>query len=49
MLALELLRDNAFDGLISGVSAFDELPAVMSALASGSLPALCQVINYEEG
>ena len=48
-LALELLCDNAFDGLISGVSAFDELPAVMSALASGSLPALCQVISYEEG
>src|SRR6476646_10319094 len=48
-LALELLRDNAFDALISGVSAFDELPDVMAALAAGSLPALCHGISYDEG
>jgi threonine dehydrogenase-like Zn-dependent dehydrogenase len=48
-LALELLRDNAFDALISGVSTFDELPDVMAALAAGALPALCHGISYDEG
>jgi threonine dehydrogenase-like Zn-dependent dehydrogenase len=47
-LALELLRDPAFDALITGRSAFDELPAVMGRLADGSLPALCHTIHYEE-
>ena len=47
-LALELLRDPAFDALVTGRSPFDELPAVMSRLADGSLPALCHVIDYEE-
>ncbi|MCW2779728.1 MAG: zinc-binding alcohol dehydrogenase [Marmoricola sp.] len=46
-LALELLRDPGFDALISGVSAFDELPEVMPRLADGSLPALCHTISYE--
>jgi threonine dehydrogenase-like Zn-dependent dehydrogenase len=48
-LALELLRDNAFDALISGESTFDELPHVMAALATGALPALCHGISYDEG
>jgi threonine dehydrogenase-like Zn-dependent dehydrogenase len=48
-LALELLRDPGFDALITGRSAFDELPAVMGRLADGSLPALCHTIHYEEG
>jgi threonine dehydrogenase-like Zn-dependent dehydrogenase len=48
-LALELLRDNAFDALISGVSTFEELPDVMAALAAGALPALCHGISYDEG
>ena len=48
-LALDLLRDNAFDALISGVSPFDELPEVMAALAAGALPALCHGISYDEG
>jgi hypothetical protein len=47
-LALELLRDPAFDALITGTSPFAELPGVMSRLAAGSLPALCHVITYEE-
>ena len=47
-LALDLLRDNAFDALISGSSGFDELPQVMAALSAGSLPALCHVITYGE-
>jgi threonine dehydrogenase-like Zn-dependent dehydrogenase len=48
-LALELLRDPAFDALITGESRFDELPDVMSRLAEGSLPALCHSITYDEG
>ena len=45
-LALDLLRDPAFDALITGCSDFDELPAVMPRLASGELPALCHVVTY---
>jgi threonine dehydrogenase-like Zn-dependent dehydrogenase len=48
-LALDLLRDPAFDELITGVSRFDELPEVMCRLADGSLPALCHTISYGTG
>ena len=48
-LALELLRDPAFDALVTGESCFDELPDVMTRLAAGSLPALCHTITYGEG
>jgi threonine dehydrogenase-like Zn-dependent dehydrogenase len=46
-LALELLRDPAFDVLVTGESRFDELPGVMARLAEGSLPALCHTITYD--
>jgi threonine dehydrogenase-like Zn-dependent dehydrogenase len=46
-LALELLRDAAFDALLTGESAFTELPQVMPRLAAGSLPALCHTITYD--
>jgi NADPH:quinone reductase-like Zn-dependent oxidoreductase len=46
-LALELLRDPAFDALLTGESRFRELPDVMSRLATGRLPALCHTITYE--
>jgi threonine dehydrogenase-like Zn-dependent dehydrogenase len=46
-LALELLRDSAFDALLTGESPFVELPEVMAQLASGSLPALCHTITYD--
>jgi threonine dehydrogenase-like Zn-dependent dehydrogenase len=46
-LALELLRDQAFDALITGESHFDELPDVMFRLANGSLPALCHTLTYD--
>jgi len=49
MLALELLRDPAFDALLTGESCFHELPDVMARLAAGSLPALCHTITYGEG
>lgn len=45
-LALELLRDPAFDALITGTSRFEELPDVLARLAAGSLPALCHLITY---
>ena len=45
-LALDLLRDPAFDALITGVSRFEELPDVMARLAAGSLPALCHTLSY---
>ena len=47
-LALQLLRDPAFDALISGASPFAELPDLMPRLAAGSLPALCHIITYGE-
>ena len=46
-LALELLRDPAYDALVTGHSHFDELPDVMARLAAGSLPALCHTIIYD--
>jgi threonine dehydrogenase-like Zn-dependent dehydrogenase len=49
VLALDLLRDPAFDALLTGESRFDELPTVMARLAAGSLPALCHTITYGEG
>ena len=48
-LALDLLRDPAFDVLITGESSFRELPEVMARLADGRLPALCHTITYGEG
>jgi threonine dehydrogenase-like Zn-dependent dehydrogenase len=47
-LALELLRDAAFDALLTGQSRFGELPDVMARLAAASLPALCHTITYDD-
>ncbi|MET7943431.1 zinc-binding alcohol dehydrogenase [Streptomyces sp. NPDC005302] len=47
-LALELLAEPAFDALITGECAFSELPGVMRELASGSIPALCHRVAYDE-
>jgi threonine dehydrogenase-like Zn-dependent dehydrogenase len=47
--ALTLLRDPAYDALITGESAFSQLPDVMPRLADGSLRALCHTISYEGG
>jgi len=46
-LALDLLRDPAFDALLTGTSRFEELPEVMAALSDGSLSALCHTVTYE--
>jgi threonine dehydrogenase-like Zn-dependent dehydrogenase len=48
-LALELLRDPAFDALLTGESRFEELPGVMASLAAGRLAALCHTITYDGG
>jgi threonine dehydrogenase-like Zn-dependent dehydrogenase len=45
-LVLTLLKDAALDALISGESAFDELPAVLARLASPSEYTLCHRIDY---
>ncbi|MGW1259983.1 zinc-dependent alcohol dehydrogenase [Streptomyces sp. NPDC002513] len=45
-LALHLLADPAFDALITGESAFDDLPDVLPRLASGDLKGLCHRIRY---
>ena len=45
-LALDLLVDPAYDALLTGSSAFADLPGVMSRLADGTLPAICHLIRY---
>lgn len=45
-LALRLLQAPALDALISGESAFDDLPSVMGALADPSELVLCHRIRY---
>lgn len=47
-LALELLRDPAFDALLTGESDFEQLPEVMARLADGRLEALCHTIRYPD-
>ncbi|MFF0018602.1 zinc-binding alcohol dehydrogenase [Streptomyces sp. NPDC005374] len=47
-LALKLLADPALDALITGESAFEELPGVMPKLASGEIPALCHLVRYDK-
>ena len=46
-LALGLLRDPAFDHLLTGESPFSQMPAVLPRLASGDLPTLCHSLTYE--
>jgi threonine dehydrogenase-like Zn-dependent dehydrogenase len=45
-LAVDLLRDQAFDALLSGESPFDQLPDVLAGIAAGSRPAVSHVITY---
>jgi len=47
-LALDLLRDPAYDALLTGASTFDELPLLMAELSTGRRPALCHTITYPE-
>jgi threonine dehydrogenase-like Zn-dependent dehydrogenase len=45
-LALELLRDPAFDALFTGESPFEQLPDVLAGMADGTRPALSHLITY---
>ncbi len=47
-LALGLLGDPAYDALLSGTSAFAELPQVLADLSAGRRAALCHTITYPE-
>ncbi|MGW5201987.1 zinc-dependent alcohol dehydrogenase [Streptomyces spiralis] len=46
-LALDLLAAPELDALVTGESAFEELPDVMPELTSGRIPALCHRIRYD--
>ena len=45
-LALSLLADSALDAMITGESAFEELPQVMAALSASPGDTLCHRIRY---
>jgi len=45
-IALDLLRDPAFDALLAAPVAFADLPQVLSELDAGRGTALCQVVTY---
>ncbi|MDX6330589.1 MAG: hypothetical protein QOI83_2972, partial [Streptomycetaceae bacterium] len=45
-LALGLLADPAFDALVTGTCAFEELPEVLPRIAAGDLPGLCHRVLY---
>ncbi|MEV0238862.1 zinc-binding alcohol dehydrogenase [Streptomyces sp. NPDC050674] len=47
-VALDLLADPALDALITGESAFEDLPDVLPRLVSGDIPALCHRVRYDE-
>jgi threonine dehydrogenase-like Zn-dependent dehydrogenase len=46
-LALELLRDPAFDALLTGSSPLADLPSVMARLADGDTRTICHTVTYE--
>jgi threonine dehydrogenase-like Zn-dependent dehydrogenase len=47
-VALDLLRDPAFDALLTGSSPLAELPDVMARLADGRLDAICHGVTYDD-
>lgn len=47
-LALDLLRDPAFDAILTERSAFSDLPDVMRRIASGELAGVGHLIDYDE-
>nr|WP_221935387.1 zinc-binding alcohol dehydrogenase [Janibacter cremeus] len=46
-VSLQLLRDNAFDVLLTGATPFAQLPQVMTEVCEGRRPAICHVVTYE--
>jgi threonine dehydrogenase-like Zn-dependent dehydrogenase len=45
-LAVELLRDAAFEVLLAESRPFEDLPRLLAAMAGGERAGLCQVIEY---
>lgn len=45
-LALALLEDDRLDALISGTSAFEDLPRLMPEITRPGAPVLCHVVRY---
>ena len=48
-LALDLLRDDAFDVLLTGTSTLQDLPDLMARIAEGRQDGLCHTIRYLSG
>jgi 2-desacetyl-2-hydroxyethyl bacteriochlorophyllide A dehydrogenase len=46
-LALDLLRDDAFDHVLTGSTPFPSLPQLMTSLVAGGTPGGCHTINYD--
>lgn len=46
-VALELLADPAFEALVNGECAFEDLPSVLSRLTANELSALCLRVTYQ--
>jgi threonine dehydrogenase-like Zn-dependent dehydrogenase len=47
-LAIELLRDPAFDALLTGDASWRDLPDLMASIARGSSPGLCHTIDWRD-
>ncbi|GAA1919248.1 zinc-dependent alcohol dehydrogenase [Nocardioides marmoribigeumensis] len=45
-LALDLLRDPAYDALLTGTTSFEDLPDLMARVAQGA-PGICRTIAYD--
>ena len=45
-IAVDLLRDSAFEVLLAESRPFEELPALLAAMAAGERTGPCQVIEY---
>jgi threonine dehydrogenase-like Zn-dependent dehydrogenase len=48
-LALDLLRDEGFDVLLTGSSSIEDLPDLMVRIAGGDQAGLCHTIRYRSG
>jgi hypothetical protein len=46
-LALSLLADPALDALITGESAFEDLPQTMREVAAGASDVICHRVRYD--
>lgn len=48
-LALDLLRDDAFDAVLTGCTPFRALPQLMATLVAGGAPGGCHLVSYDGG